>query len=176
MRVLVFLVMLSLLLCGCDGKQEQLLWNDLPAGASIEYVMSRVKGTEKINVADGCASEHSRDVLRKAGILISGVEFKAVFAFDDTGLSGVCIYPDNAEYEIPNDGVFEHIREGLVSKYGAPFKEDKKKFFSGGIDYQGSWQILPSALVKMWYIRSGVGDDKGAMGIAYYIPESHKNL
>ena len=172
MKKLSFFLILLLTLSGCGNGDEpkQLLWKDLPVGATPEYVLQAIDGSKRIDHPADCAGEGHDDLVRKVGLLIANVEFNVVFEFKDNGLVGVCIYPNFHDFQIPNDGVFEDIKNGFIAKYGQPVTEDKDGLGLSGVNYQASWQLPPKALIKLWYIRSSLDEGKGSLGILYYLP------
>ncbi|MFB2668951.1 hypothetical protein ACE02U_09190 [Shewanella xiamenensis] len=178
MKYLPFYLVLLLTLSGCgnDELPNQLLWEDLPVGASPEYVLKAVDGSKRIDMPAGCAGEGHEDLVRKVGLLIANVEFNVVFEFKDNGLVGVCLYPNMHNFEIPNDGVFAEIKDGFMAKYGKPILEDSNALGIDGVAYQASWQLPPKALIKLWYTRSSLDEGNGSLGILYYLPEIENNI
>lgn len=176
-RIALFIIFLSIIY-GCDNRElpEQLLWKDLPVGASPEYVLQAIDGSKMIDHPADCAGEGHEDLVRKVGLLIANVEFNVVFEFKDNGLVGVCLYPNMHNFEIPNDGVFEEIKDGFKAKYGKPVMEDTNALGMDGVAYQASWQLPPKALIKLWYTRPTQNEGNGSIGILYYLPEIENNI
>jgi hypothetical protein len=155
------------------SAQAQLLWRDLPAGATIDQVKQKLPNASVPTSTSGSSDGQTKSSLEYSGFQLADMDFKATLYFirgklDHVSLDPI-VRPRGQAAVVAN----LKLRDSLVAKYGPPDKEDKPRS-SLVVSEDADW-VKDGTLIELRFRQYG-SEGEGFLSVQYRAPQDTSNL